>query len=316
MIIVQILIALLFVSGVLIGAPSVVMYRIVFGRKDRPHLLESDLSKTYYAPYAETLLRAFGELQKLPKEPVALYSFDGLRLYGEWYDGGFSKTVIFCHGYGGTPYHQFSPQALALYKAGFNLLFPIQRAHNESEGKHTTLGIFESKDLLLWIEWAKKQPECKEILLYGISMGCSAIEYASDALDHDTIRGMILDCGFTSPWDQLSFDAKKHHLPAKVFLPLIAFYAKRWIGIDLRKDTREFLPKAAVPALFCHGTADRTVPLSQGLKNYEACASEKEKYIVEGAGHTLCYLYGGKEAAFQLDQFIQKYFTVKERNEP
>ena len=82
------------------------------------------------------------------------------------------------------------------------------------------------------------------------------------------------------------------------------------------KDTREFLPKAAVPALFCHGTADRTVPLSQGLKNYEACACEKEKYIVQGAGHTLCYLYGGKEAAFQLDQFIQKYFTVKERNEP
>ena len=315
MIIVQILIVLISTILIFIIAPSIVMYLIVFGRKDRPHIEKSDLTKTYYAPFREELMSSYRYLQVLPTEQISISSSDGLMLYGEYKNGGFSKTAIFCHGYGGTPYHQFSPQAKDLYQAGFNLLFPIQRAHNESEGKHTTLGIKEADDLLIWIDWVRKHSECKEILLYGMSMGCSAIEYASDRLEKKDICAMVLDCGFTSPWDQLTFDAKKHHIPSKVFLPLIALYAKVRIGIDIKADTRPALSKTSIPALFFHGTEDQTVPLSQGLQNFEACASEKERCIIDGAGHTLCYLYGGEKAVSCLDQFLMKYFTIYERNQ-
>lgn len=308
MVIVQILIALLLLYLILVFAPAILMYKIIFGRKDRPKLPESDLSKTYYAPFADRLLDSYQFLHTIKAEEVTLRTPDGLTLRGEYRGGGFEKTVIFFHGYGGTPYHQFSPQAEQLYKAGFNLLFPVQRGHNESEGDHTTLGITEASDLLLWIGWAKSRLECKEILLYGISMGCSAIEYAGGDLSEEKIRAMILDCGFTSPYDQLMFDAKKHHLPGKLFLPYIGFWARRFLSIDIKRDTRPSLAKTAIPALFFHGTEDETVPLSQGLANFEACGSEKELCVIEGAGHTLCYLYGGEEAALKLDTFIRKYF--------
>ena len=37
-----------------------------------------------------------------------------------------------------------------------------------------------------------------------------------------------------------------------------------------------------VPVFFIHGTADATVPVEQSIKNYEACAAEKDIFLTEG----------------------------------
>ena len=51
----------------------------------------------------------------------------------------------------------------------------------------------------------------------------------------------------------------------------------------------EIMKRNKIPVLFIHGDADDYVPMCMTIKNYEACASKKELYIVSGAGHALAF---------------------------
>lgn len=55
--------------------------------------------------------------------------------------------------------------------------------------------------------------------------------------------------------------------------------------------------KNKIPVLFIHGDEDRYVPVWMTYSNYEACAAEKELYIVHGAAHALAFLMTEKKAA-------------------
>ena len=77
----------------------------------------------------------------------------------------------------------------------------------------------------------------------------------------------------------------------------------------IKKNVSSSLSASRVPALFFHGTDDRTVPFSDGVANYEACASEKTMFTAEKAHHTVSYLVGGKEADDVLMNFINAHFS-------
>lgn len=67
---------------------------------------------------------------------------------------------------------QFAKQ---YYKAGFNILMPDLRGHGDSEGQYTTMGYYESVDVIDWIkEIIKKDPDAL-IVLHGISMGAATV---------------------------------------------------------------------------------------------------------------------------------------------
>lgn len=61
------------------------------------------------------------------------------------------------------------------------------------------------------------------------------------------------------------------------------------------------------PVLFVHGTEDRFVPVSNTLRNYQACRAEKELLLVEGARHIQSYLLGGDQYREKLARFFEKY---------
>ena len=45
---------------------------------------------------------------------------------------------------------------------------------------------------------------------------------------------------------------------------------------DIYERVSDSLRHTDIPVLFLHGEADLTVDISQGLENYNACASEKD----------------------------------------
>jgi pimeloyl-ACP methyl ester carboxylesterase len=229
-------------------------------------------------------------------------------MYGDYLDNQSDKTVIFVHGYRGNPISNFCLQARHLYDLGYNMLFICQRAHGESGGKRNGLGIIEQYDILKWIEYEEAKPGIEKIMLYGSSMGSSAIAYSSDKIKSEKVKGMVIDCAFSSVGDQLYYDSRKRMIPPILVIPIIRLLARVELKEDIYKQCGDSLKKTKVPALFIHATGDTTVPYEYGLKNYNACALPKELITVEGSQHIVEYAAGGEQTKQGLINFSAKYF--------
>lgn len=73
------------------------------------------------------------------------------------------------------------------------------RAHDESEGEFSTLGVIEQYDCKAWANWAVERfGEEKSVFFMGVSTGASIAMMSSNLGLPKSVRGIIDDCGFTS----------------------------------------------------------------------------------------------------------------------
>ncbi|MER2149683.1 MAG: hypothetical protein ABS987_11105, partial [Ruminococcus sp.] len=164
--------------------PALLVFFAVFGKKKAVPFEQYDLkefSSHYYIPYLGRIAEARKKLQAYAHTGVTMTTADGLRMYGEFYDQGSTRTAILFHGINAEMYTNMSAQALFLYESGFNVLMTCQRAHGKSEGRFTTIGLRERYDVLDWVRYAE-QNGAKDLLLYGVSMGAAGVAYASPLL--------------------------------------------------------------------------------------------------------------------------------------
>lgn len=304
------IITLILVATFLFGVicPTVFSAKGVFARQKTIPFDTFDLEHTQFAPYAAEMRSAADILSALPQTDLSVTADDGTPLVGRLYANGDSdKTVLFVHGYHATPLLNFSLQARRLCELGFNVLFVIQRGHGKSGGKHTTLGLLEQKDVLCWLDALEGRPYARRVLVYGTSMGCASVSLACDRFP-DTVKAMVLDCGYTSPRDQILEDCTRRHVPGKLIFPFFRAYTKLTLKVDVCDSVLDPLGRTAVPALFLHGTEDESVSFENGVRNYEGCASEKEKIFVDGAKHTLSYAAADSRQRALFDSFVRKYF--------
>ncbi|MGI6264438.1 MAG: alpha/beta hydrolase [Acutalibacteraceae bacterium] len=295
---------------VLILAPAAVFFLVIFSKRKRGGVAVLDTVHPYYAPFADRLKDAADYLQALPSRTLRMKAPDGVRLCGRFYDAGGSDTVVFLHGYNSPMLSTYGAQAADLRRQGYNLCFLYQRAHGGSEGT-TTMGLREAEDLLAWIPWLQKQTPTRRVLLYGVSMGSATVAYASDRLDPAIVRGMVLDCGYASPDEQFQQEMRRRHLPAALIRPWLIWFARWFCRVDITRPAADALGKTAVAALFFHGEADVTVPVEQGRRNFDACASPKEWCSIPGAAHTVCYLTGDEITRQRLRDFARRCFEER-----
>lgn len=303
--------------GVAIGIAAVAYIMFVFmpgfcaffsvsKRRTGTRLTEEAMKGTYYEPFKDRILAASKRIRELPGERMEITARDGVTLVGHYIDCRSEKTILFAHGYKADYIDQLSVAGELFYDMGYNLMFICHRAHGESGGKYTSLGILEQYDILNWVD-ELKQRGCDNILLYGMSMGCAAISYVADRLGEMGVRGLILDCGYDSPRTQMIEDCRKWHIPRCVLFPAMSMTARLVLGINMRDSVKDSLKKAMIPALFLHGEADESVKICFGRENYEVYGGPKEAYFVPGAAHTVSLLAGGETAVKYVNDFIQKY---------
>ncbi len=303
MTVVYIAILLLLLYGIFCAGPALVMFRSVFVHRTE---MGQEPKKSYYIPYAPLLESADRTLRALSFTEVSLVARDGITLRADYSDRGSDRTAILFHGYRATPLTNCLYQAALFADAGYNILLVHQRAHGKSEGRYCTLGHTEQLDTLAWIDLAANMPAVAHIVLYGVSMGAVSIAFASDKIAEPKVRAMVLDCGFSSIYDQLSADCRKLHVPRWTVLPLLRLMYRYRFGADLKTPVTASLAATGIPALFLHGTADESVPLSQGEANYAACASPKQAYFIPDAAHTCVMMQGGDEAKTVLWNFLDE----------
>ncbi|MCH5255998.1 MAG: alpha/beta hydrolase [Lachnospiraceae bacterium] len=226
---------------------------------------------------------------------VYITSYDGLKLHATYFPAikkDSNKLVICFHGYTGEGLSNHMAIADYFLKRGYAMLLPDARAHGESEGEYIGFGCLDRKDALEWIDWAVE--ECGEdvkIMLYGTSMGGATVLMASGLELPDNVKGIVSDCGFTSPKEVFTHVLNDmYHLPAFPAIPGADLINKRLAGYGMDECNAKIeVQKAKVPILFIHGSADTFVPCSMCQELYDNCASPKRILIVEGAAHAESY---------------------------
>src|SRR5699024_9442027 len=111
-----------------------------------------------------------------------------------------APLAIIFHGYKGFARRDGLGGYTLCKRLGFNVLLPDQRSHGASGGHTITMGVKERYDCRAWAWWAARRfgPETP-LFLMGVSMGASTVLMASSLNLPGSVRGIIADCGYTSP---------------------------------------------------------------------------------------------------------------------
>jgi fermentation-respiration switch protein FrsA (DUF1100 family) len=194
------------------------------------------------------------------------------------------------------------------------LLLASQRSQGISEGKSITFGIMERHDCKSWVEYAVKRFGADvKIDLFGLSMGAATVMMAADVGLPDNVKGILTDCGFSSPKEILCAVMDSMKMPSKLMYPLAKLGAK-WFGhFNLEEASAyESMKKCRLPVLFVHNDGDDFVPFWMSEKCYEACASEDKKFArVKGVGHGLSWCLEPEKYQSAMVEFFEKTFGEK-----
>ena len=290
------------------------IYRHAFGVDSKRLAADDEVPEAEkYAEYAKYVHERIEELRKKPFQEMRIKARDGVSLYGKYYhrkDG--APIILMFHGYRSSGLRDAMGALRFTEECGYNILVVDQRAHRESGGKTITFGVKERYDCLDWILHLKEKfGEDTKLFLIGLSMGATTVLMASGLDLPKNVRGIIADCGFSSPKEILQDVIKGMKLPVKLAYFFVRMSAKLYGRFDLHEaSATDALTKSKTPVLFIHGEADSFVPCYMSQKNYEACASEKELLIVPGADHGMSYMTDTERYVDTFVGFMKKHLEA------
>ena len=264
-----------------------------------------------WEPYAEQIETAAAWMAKQGVKPLQVMSYDGKRLYGRFVHRENAKgTVIFFHGYRSHYGVDFSGSMEFYHNQGYNTLYCDQRAHGLSQGRLITYGVKERLDVMSWVTYMGLMlGQDHPIFLSGLSMGATTVLMAADMELPANVRGIIADCGFTSPGDQLRFLVKKwYRLPPKPTVKLLGLYTRIFGGFGMDEWSTELaLAVAKYPILLAHGEADTLVPSFMSQKAFDACTGKKRLELFPEAEHGVSYLSDKARYQKALLEFLEEH---------
>jgi len=284
---------------ILVAATAYVCFRMAFYVRPRKHR-EEPQSPTFglpcLEPYREQMQAWMEQTRALPSREYAVRSYDGLTLYGRYYECIPGAPIeLMMHGYRGRADRDLCGGVQRCFALGRNALIIDQRACGKSQGRVITFGVKEHRDCLTWIELLCKEFPGSPIILTGISMGASTVLMAAGEQLPENVIGVLADCGYTCPRDIIREVIKSMKLPPRLAYPFVQLGALLYGGFRLDKDPAvEAVRRCKLPVLFIHGEADDFVPCHMSRANYEACASRKRLFTVPNAGHGMSYLVDPK----------------------
>ncbi len=198
-----------------------------------------------------------------------------------------------------------------LEEMGYNLFFVDHQSHGESEGEYIGFASHEHKDCLKWLGYMNETfGSGIKIILHGISMGSATVMLMTgNANLPENVKFTVADCGYTSAMNEFDYKIDTLKLPFRPIIPIVKSINRSKAGYDFQKDTDALgaIKNARVPVLFIHGDKDLFVPTKMVYELYDACTSEKELFVVEGADHAKSYHIDKEGYEARVKSFAEKY---------
>ena len=148
-----------------------------------------------------------------------------------------------------------------------------------------------------------------QMVVHGISMGAATTMMVSGEPQQPFVKCFVEDCGYTSVWDEFSYELKgQFGLP-----PFPLMYTTSWLcnakyGWNFKEaSSLNQVRKCKLPMFFIHGDADTYVPTWMVYPLYEAKSEPKELWLAPGATHAMSYKDHPEEYTERVKNFVGKY---------
>lgn len=294
----------------IIAIIGVVLYffNLAFARKFSVSAADMDenLGKEL-KPYSDVMSEGYEFIKNQPHEWCHTTSFDGLKLAARYYDNNSTCTILLFHGYRSSAAHDFSCAVEMYYQMGFNILLVDQRAHGRSEGKYITFGVNESRDVLSWLEFLNNEFSPKQVIISGISMGATTVLLSLRFPLPKNVKGVIADCGFTSPVDiitKVGMDAYK--INARPLIPFLNLACRTLGKFSITNiSTLDAVKQTNLPIMFIHGEKDTFVPCEMSKSAFKNCGDNCRIFLSAEAGHGTSFLLDTEPLILELKSFLQ-----------
>ncbi|MBE6562651.1 MAG: alpha/beta hydrolase [Ruminococcaceae bacterium] len=262
-------------------------------------------------PWIEEIKVGKAYLASAEKKVYETTSYDGLKLRARLFPAeNMRAIVIMVHGFRSNPVHDFSLAVMEFNKMGLSCLLPDQRSTGESEGKYICYGRKEKYDIRDWARLMEKEYPGVPVILDGVSMGCSTVLLASGLDLPENVKGIIADCGYTTPYEMFERVLRDtFKLPKFPFFYTASLASKLFLGFDFKgESTVDALKKNRLPVLFAHGEADTLVPHYMSVTNWEAAKDTCDAvfFSVPKAGHGLSYLVDREGYIKLIEELLEK----------
>ncbi len=212
---------------------------------------------------------------------------DGYHLFGEYFDFGNDKAVIIIAGR--TETLLYSYYFAEPYRAsGYNVLVIDNRSHGKSEGRRSSLGYREHRDILRWSRLLHDELGNSQVVFHGICIGASNALFALTADDApDYLQGMVSEGMFIHFYESLKNHIKEAHQPVQPALEEIRGYIRLFTGYDIKRDGPIFrIGKLKKPILMLQSKEDKYSLPPQAKLLYARCPAPKRLIYFEKGAHS------------------------------
>jgi alpha-beta hydrolase superfamily lysophospholipase len=227
-------------------------------------------------------------------EDVECRTADGLRLAGWLVTPPQPRaTVALFHGLRGNRGRTWSRIAF-LAEAGYRCVAFDHRGHGQSDGRLTSFGFYESRDVAAVLDFIDRRWPGQPRVGLGISMGAAALCYSS---------------GRAREWNALILESMYHDLgkafqsrvgssyPSwfKRFHRGVIWITERRLGLRLAElaPIHHISKLAPTPVLLLTGSEDPHAPPEDIQELFDRCQEPREIRLVAGAGHEDVCEHGG-----------------------
>ena len=194
--------------------------------------------------------------------------------------------VLLFHGYAASK-ESLLPIARKLHQMEYSSLLVDFYGSGGSSGNGTTIGFFEADDVLAAFTYAQDTWPNSPILLYGISMGGSAV-LRSIAIHGLQPQGLIIEATFDRLLTTVGNRFAAMNLPATPFANLLVFWGGWKAGFEGSKhNPSTYAQSVTCPTLILHGGRDRRVTTEQARMVYSNLKGWKRFSEYPKAGHAL-----------------------------
>jgi fermentation-respiration switch protein FrsA (DUF1100 family) len=244
-------------------------------------------------------------------ESVSFPSEDGTKLTG-WFIPATrpsSSTLIIQHGVGSN-HGDMLAQTACLYREGrWNLFYYNFRGHADSEGRFTSLGPLELRDLNGALAYLKehKASLCQHLGIFGHSLGAAVAIVG--AAEHPELEAVALESPFASiPQTIRLFAWMYHGIPYFPFVPLSMFFTSLRLGLWVGnfKPVESIGKISPRPVLLIQGGRDARIPMTDFQKLWAAAQEPKEQFLVPEADHGDPWMVDRENYEKRLVEFFRK----------
>ena len=210
---------------------------------------------------------------------------DGVVLESWYCNGGKGTTlVLLFHGYS-TDKTSLLREARTFLDFGASVMLVDFRGSGGSSESYTTIGFHEAEDVATVVRYAETHLSHGKIILFGQSMGASAILKAVH--EHDIVPdAVIIEAVFDTMLNTVRnrFDAMR--IPSFPSAELLVFWGGQQWGFDgFQHNPMDYASSLKSPILFMHGTDDLRATISEGRRVFDAVPSPKDFKKFGQTGH-------------------------------